>query len=116
MVQDLGLRLLERQDNIRRGEEQTDAQRLALVAAGRPFAAVFPEYFPAPAPVAADTLDQEALFGAEDMPNEGGAFDYSQAALDMEQAEREIEMLARGLDDDRVTVTGDQPLKAGEWV
>lgn len=112
-MQDLGLRLLERQDNIRRNDGVVDALRRVIVASGeRTFEEVFPEYFPK-TPVATESLPDDAYFGDEE---EGGAFDYSKADLDMEAAEREILLLAGGLSDDMVTVSGDKPLNPGEWV
>ena len=72
MVQEFGLVLLQRQDNIKANERIVDGLRLAVVASGvQSVSAVFPEYFPA------DELaiDQDA---PEDVLNqEGTEYDYS---------------------------------------
>lgn len=111
MVQEQGLRMLERLDNIHRAEETVDTLRRTLVISGeRPFREVFSEYFRTPS---TDELPEEEILADDE---EAAIYDYSQADLDIEQAVREIEALTSGLADDHVVVSGDQPLRPGEWV
>lgn len=106
MIQDFGLALLVRQDNIKRSEQAANDIRLADVASGRrTVQEIFPEYFPALAKVSVDEIPEDNYFPPDD---EAAAYDYSQAELDMSAAAREIESLADALADDRVTVSGSQ--------
>lgn len=91
------MELLQRQDNLRRGDERSDALRLAAVASGlHSMAEMFPEYFPD----AALEIDEDS---PEDvLTNPDVEYDYSavewESPSDMAEADMQAleEFLANG--------------------
>lgn len=111
MVQAIGVELLQRQDNIERGEQMAEEFRLARIAAGVKPADVFPEYFTEPGqvldPGAEDALDEEDV-------------DYDYSGVEWEGPSDiqpdEMALLGEFLDDTRVSVAERDVSGSGEWV
>lgn len=95
MVQEFGLELLLRQDNIESAGRFVDDYRLAMLARGGDPLELFSDYFPAEPTAADDELD-EAL-------REGTSLDLTGVAFDVPDAE-ELAMLESLLADNQVDI------------
>lgn len=100
MVQEFGLELLLRQDNIESAERFVDDYRLAMLARGGDPLELFSDYFPAePGTVADDELD-EAL-------RDGTSLDLSGVAFGGVPDAEELAMLESLLADNQVDIGED---------
>ena len=112
VTQDLGLRLLQRQDNLAKGERLYDDVRLAQVASGRKTVEeVYPEYFTSE-PVDVDLDDEAALVDPE------ATYDYSgvewRSPNDM--SPEELAEFAEFVENPVVTVSSKDVSEDGGWI
>lgn len=112
MVQEFGLRLLVRQDNLDRQEKFADEFRLSLLASGKiPPDEVYPEYF-----IETKAADLEA---EDALTQEGVEYDYSGVTWEVPDEEREMALLEEFLGQNHISVPGaaaeGQETVPGEW-
>lgn len=109
MVQQVGLQLLVREDTRVADDSQYEAIRLAMLAAGQPFASLYPEY-------------SEPLDIGEDAPDDvlmdpNATYDYSGVKWESpgEMSEDDLAEFMEWVEDPVVTIKNADLEGRGEW-
>lgn len=116
MVQDFGLRLLQRQDNLAQVDDRIDRLRLALLSSGqRTIEDLYPEYFPGQRLEVTEDAPEDVL------ANPDTDYDFSGVAWESpgDMGPEQLAMLEEFLSDASATVYGsdlDEEPTEREWV